>query len=324
MNYWSNTPKFMVSLLKAWWGGAATKENDFAYHYLPKYEKPLAWNTIIDDMYHGKMEGLFLHGTNFHANSPHAHKVFKGLSNLKWLVIDDCFPIDTAEFWKSSPEVKPESIQTEVLLLPGLNFAEKDGTFVNSGRVLKWRWKGPEGPGDARDEKWVYGDLFSRLKTLFAKEKTKFPDPILHLAWAYKNPLFPTAEEVLAEMNGYALADLEDRRKKTACEKGRPSGHLRTPARRRHDVLRRLDLRGRVSPVRKPGGGHRDRGPLGFGGLSELRFFMARQPAHSLQPRLRRPSGKPWGPNKKYLWWSDADKRWTGVDIPDIGACFEA
>ena len=129
MNYWSNTSKFMVSLLKAWWGGAATKENDFAYDYLPKYEKPLAWNTIIDDMYHGKMEGLFLHGTNFHANSPHAHKVFKALTNLKWLVVDDCFLIDTAEFWKSSPGAKPESIQTEVLVLPGPQLCRKGWHF---------------------------------------------------------------------------------------------------------------------------------------------------------------------------------------------------
>ena len=35
MNYWSNTPKFHVSLMKAWWGPAATAENNWAFVYLP-------------------------------------------------------------------------------------------------------------------------------------------------------------------------------------------------------------------------------------------------------------------------------------------------
>jgi formate dehydrogenase major subunit len=35
-NYWSNTPKFMVSFLKSLFGDAAKKENDFGFHYLPR------------------------------------------------------------------------------------------------------------------------------------------------------------------------------------------------------------------------------------------------------------------------------------------------
>src|SRR5438093_8241345 len=35
-NYWSNTPKFAVSFLKAMYGDAARKENDWAFHYMPK------------------------------------------------------------------------------------------------------------------------------------------------------------------------------------------------------------------------------------------------------------------------------------------------
>ena len=40
-NYWSNTPKFVVSFLKAMYGDAAKKENDFAFHYLPKSRSQL-------------------------------------------------------------------------------------------------------------------------------------------------------------------------------------------------------------------------------------------------------------------------------------------
>ena len=35
LNYWGNTPKFMTSLLKAYYGDKATKENGFGYSYLP-------------------------------------------------------------------------------------------------------------------------------------------------------------------------------------------------------------------------------------------------------------------------------------------------
>ena len=42
-NYWSNTPKFAVSFLKAMYGDAATKENDWAFDYLPKVDRKYSW-----------------------------------------------------------------------------------------------------------------------------------------------------------------------------------------------------------------------------------------------------------------------------------------
>ena len=44
-NYWSNTPKFAVSLLKAMYGDAAKKENGFAFDYLPKVDRNYSWVT---------------------------------------------------------------------------------------------------------------------------------------------------------------------------------------------------------------------------------------------------------------------------------------
>src|SRR5262249_26626698 len=51
MNYWQNYDKFMVSLLKATYGKAATKENDFGYSWLPKVDGNYSWMYICDDMY---------------------------------------------------------------------------------------------------------------------------------------------------------------------------------------------------------------------------------------------------------------------------------
>ncbi len=63
-NYWSNTPKFMVSFLKAMYGPAATKENDFAFNYLPKIDRKYSWVENWNDMYEGKVKGFFAFGMN--------------------------------------------------------------------------------------------------------------------------------------------------------------------------------------------------------------------------------------------------------------------
>jgi hypothetical protein len=39
-----------VSLLKAFYGDAATKDNDFAFNYLPKIDRRYSWAEIWDDM----------------------------------------------------------------------------------------------------------------------------------------------------------------------------------------------------------------------------------------------------------------------------------
>src|SRR5579862_4178072 len=52
-NYYSNTPKFAVSFLKAMYGDAAKKENGWAFDYLPKVDRNYSWVNIWDNMYRG-------------------------------------------------------------------------------------------------------------------------------------------------------------------------------------------------------------------------------------------------------------------------------
>ena len=56
-NYWGNTPKFAVSFLKALYGDAATKQNDWAFDYLPKVDRNYSWTHIWDNMYNGIVKG---------------------------------------------------------------------------------------------------------------------------------------------------------------------------------------------------------------------------------------------------------------------------
>src|ERR1051326_5183235 len=140
-NYWSNTPKFAVSFLKSMYGEAATKENDWAFHYLPKIDRKYSWAEIWDDMYKGTVKGLFAFGMNGVQIGPNSRKNIEALKKAEWLVVCEIYPDETSEFWKS-PAITAEDmkrIQTTVYRLPGAGFAEKDGTFVNSARWLQWK-----------------------------------------------------------------------------------------------------------------------------------------------------------------------------------------
>ena len=150
-NYYSNTSKFAVSLLKSMYGDAATKENDWAFNYLPKVDRNYSWAYIWDGMYRGNVKGLLTFGMNGVCIGPDSQKNIDALKKAEFLVVCDIYPDETSDFWRS-PGIKPEEmkqIQTEVYRLPGAGFAEKDGTFVNSARWLVWKWAAVPPPGDA-------------------------------------------------------------------------------------------------------------------------------------------------------------------------------
>src|ERR1044072_3435769 len=209
-NYWSNTPKFMVSFLKSLYGDSAKKENDFNYHYLPKIDRKFSWTEMWDEMYAGKVKGLFAFGMNGVAIGPNSHKNIEALKKADWLVVCDIYPEETAEFWNSPGISKDDmkNINTTVYRLPGAGFAEKDGTFVNSARWLQWKYVAVPPPGSAKVDQEILARLFLKVRELYQKGGGKFPDPILNLSWSYTTPQNPSLAEVAKEINGRALADL--------------------------------------------------------------------------------------------------------------------
>src|SRR5882757_8658944 len=141
LNYWSNTPKFVVSLLKALYGDAARKDNDFAFHYLPKIDRNYSWTEIWDNMYRGTVKGILAFGMNGVAIGPDSQKNIEALKKADFLVVGEIYPDETSEFWKS-PGITPDemkTIQTTVYRLPCAGFAEKDGSMTNSARWLQWK-----------------------------------------------------------------------------------------------------------------------------------------------------------------------------------------
>jgi formate dehydrogenase major subunit len=311
--WWSEMPKYIVSLLKAWFGESATKENGFCFEWLPAVSGNHSHMTTVADMADGKVKGYFVMGENPTVGSMHGALHRKGLRNLDWLVVRDFPLIETAEFWRTAPEiargeVKPEEIKTEVFFFPAATHTEKDGSFTNTQRMLQWHHKAIDPPGNCRSDLWFAYHLGKRLKALYANSTLEQDRAIQALTWDYaeEGPLRePSAEAVLKEVSGYTVADgkpvpgfttLRDDGS-TACGcwiySGSYADGINQPARR------------------KPQGEQTWVAPeWGWAWPANRRLLYNRASAD--------PDGRPWSERKKYVWWDEAQKKWTGYDVPDF------
>jgi formate dehydrogenase major subunit len=176
MNYWSNTPKFFVSLMKAFYGDAATKENGFAFDYLPKVDRDYSWTHIWDDMYNGKVKGMFAFGMNGVMIGPDTNKNINALKRADWLVVGEIYPDETSEFWRAPGITADEqrNIKTTVYRLPCAGFAEKDGSMTNSARWVTWKYAAVPPPGDARLDQDIVAQIFLRVRDLYRLHKRRW------------------------------------------------------------------------------------------------------------------------------------------------------
>ncbi|MBA7641639.1 Formate dehydrogenase 2 subunit alpha (cytochrome c-553) [subsurface metagenome] len=202
-NWWQHTPKYMVSLLKAWYGDSATTANEFAYQYLPKNSGNYSWISLFETMYAGTIKGLMCWGQNPAVCGPNVNMERKALDKLDWLVAVDLWETETAAFWKR-PGVNPSAIKTEVFLLPAAASFEKEGSVTNSGRWSQWRYKALNPPGEAKEDLWMINQLVLKLRDLYSSEGGPHAEAITRLAWEYGE--HPDPHTVAKEINGYDLA----------------------------------------------------------------------------------------------------------------------
>tara|TARA_Y100000588_G_scaffold355368_1_gene410477 strand:+ start:142 stop:2532 length:2391 start_codon:yes stop_codon:yes gene_type:complete len=206
VNYWSNYPKFFVSQMKSWFGDHASKDNGFAYDYLPKQRGDTTWLSMWDRAHQGKLEGFITLGFNPLLAGPDVPRLLRSMSQLKWKVVIDPFMLDTAEFWKADG-MKPEEIDTEVLYLPSSHWIEREGSFTNSGRWAQWKEKVVDPPIGVQPDTWIMSELFWRVRGLYEAEGGAYHEPIKNLSWDYFNPREPTMVELAKEINGRGLND---------------------------------------------------------------------------------------------------------------------
>ncbi len=236
--YWANFRKFIVSLLKAWYGEAATPANDFCFSWLPRVDADYSQLAYFDRMAKGEVKGYFLWGQNPGGGGPNAGLHRAGLRNLDWLVVADWFETESAVFWKSDPTGPPPAdIKTEVFFLPAAAAQEKEGSLTNTQRVLQWHGKAIDPLGDSRSDGWFIYDLGKRLKALYAGSTDPRDQPLLNLTWDYdfdEQPRLPDGtvsriegepdlEKVLMEINGYRIEARDERQSSPSPHDPRPS-----------------------------------------------------------------------------------------------------
>ena len=319
-NYWSNTPKFAVSFLKALYGDAASKQNDFAFHYLPKVDRNYSWTQIWDNMYRGSVKGLFAFGMNGVMIGPDTQKNIDALKKADWLVVGEIYPDETSEFWRA-PGITPDEmkkINTTVYRLPCAGFAEKDGSMTNSARWLQWKNAALPPPGDARLDQDIVAQIFLRVRDLYKKEGGKFPDPILNLTWQYTDPQHPALSDLAREINGKALADLTDPATQQIVKTGQ---QLPGFAWLKDDGTTSCGNWIYSGSWTEAGPQLARRGTEDPSGLGIYPNWAWSWPANRRVLYNRAscdPEGKPWDPERRQVWWNESAQRWVGNDVPDF------
>ncbi len=314
--YWGNMRAYAVSLLKSWWGDVATEENDYCFDYLPRLTGNHGTYETVKAQIEGGCKGYFVVGENPAVGSANGKMQRLGLANLDWLVVRDMQMIETATFWKNGPELETgelvtDEIGTEIFFLPAASHVEKAGSFTQTQRMLQWRDKAVQPPGDCKSELDFYYDLGERIRAKLAGSTDEMDRPLLDLTWDYPkdDEGDVDGESVLREINGTgpdgtalsSYTELKDDGS-TACGCWIYCGVYAdevNQARRRKPHWEQDEVAaewGWVWPANR-------------------RILYNRASAA--------PDGTPWSERKKYVWW-DADGgeegtgRWVGSDVPDF------
>ena len=111
--------------------------------------KGLTVTEMIKSILDGGVRGMYMLGENPFLSDPNINKVRKALSALDFLVVQDLFLTETAEFAD--------------VVLPASSYLEKDGTYTNTDRRVQLGRKVFDPPGDARVDWEIIQDIARRL-----------------------------------------------------------------------------------------------------------------------------------------------------------------
>ncbi len=301
---WTSRPKYIVSLLKAWYGDAAAERNGFGWEFLPKLGGNYSFVNLFEAMDAGTIKGLLCWGMNPAVSGPNSGMVREALGKLDWAVVVDLCETETADLWKA-PGTTPSDSQTEVFLLPAAASLEKEGSLMSSARWMQWRYQAVDPPGEAQSDLWIVDQLVRKLKSLYGADGGPNAQAITELAWDYGDP--PDAHRVAQEMNGYdlttgellpGLAGLKEDGT-TSCGNWLWCGSYTEAG----NMMARRD----------------NTDQSGIGLFSDWawafpcnRRIMYNRASVDLQ-------GNPWNPDKPVISWDEQSESWAG-DVPDGGS----
>ena len=319
--FWANMRSYLVSLLKAWWGPAATPDNDFCYGYLPRLTGSHGTYETVLAQLAGDCPGYFLLGENPAVGSSNGRMQRLAMAKLDWLVVRDFSLIESATWWKDGPEIetgemRTEDIGTEVFFLPAAAHTEKNGSFTNTQRMLQWHHEAVEPAGEARSDLWFAYHLGRIIREKLtaetaaaggAGEVAEMNRPVLDLTWDYPvkgRQQEPDAEAVLAEVNGWGA----DGKPVASYTQLKDDGSTASGC----WIYCGVYADGVNQAARRKPGEQQNwvANEWGWAWPANRRVLYNRASAD--------PDGKPWSDRKALVWWDEDAGKWAGHDIADF------
>ncbi|MGD6756065.1 formate dehydrogenase [Streptomyces sp. BH105] len=310
--FWADMRSYFVSLLKAYYGDAATAENDFCFDHLPRLTGDHSTYETVLAQLDGSCKGYFLMGENPAVGSANTRLQRLGMAQLDWLVVRDFSLIESATWWQDGPEIesgelRTEDIGTEVFFFPAAAHTEKSGSFTNTNRWVQWHHAAVEPTGDARSDLWFMYHLGRRIKEKLAGSTDPMDRAVLDLTWDYpvEGPLQePVADAVLAEINGRG----PDGAPLSAYTELKDDGSTRCGC----WIYCGVYADGVNQAARKKPASEQDwvAAEWAWAWPANRRILYNRASAA--------PDGTPWSERKAYVWWDADTGRWTGHDNPDF------
>jgi formate dehydrogenase major subunit len=309
--YWGHFDAYWISLMKAYFGEHATKDNDWLFERMPRIDEDNSVYWTFEQMLAGKVKGYILAGENPAVGNANGKLHRLGLAKLDWLVVRDIVEIESASFWHDGPEIesgelRTDQIGTEVFFLPAATHTEKDGSFTNTQRLLQWHWQAVEPKEDCRSELWFYFHLGRLIKQKLADSQEPRDELIQKLRWEYPTHSHieePDAEAVLAEING---TNLETGEPLSAYKELKPDGTTSCGC----WIYCGVFQEGVNQAARKKPQWEQDyvAAEWAWAWPDNRRIIYNRASAD--------PDGNPWSERKKYIWWNG--EKWDGSDTPDF------
>jgi formate dehydrogenase major subunit len=312
--FWGHMEEYFVSLMKAYYGDAATEHNQWCFDHLPRIDGDHSAYVFTKGMLDGTVKGFLVYGENPAVGSANGRFNRLAIANLDWMVVRDLVEIETASFWYRSPEIetgelRTEDIATEVFLMPAAAHTEKDGSFTNTQRLLQWHHTAVEPPGDCRSDLWFTYHLGRIIREKLRGSTEPRDRAILELAWDYPvegRIAEPSADAILREISGRGpdgkqLSGYTELKKdgSTSCGCWIYSGSYADGV---NQAARRTP-RAQQSYVAPE---------WGWAWPANRRILYNRASAA--------PGGEPWSERRRYVWWDATQGRWTGEDVPDFVA----
>ena len=313
--FWTKADTYGVSLLKSWYGAAAQPDNDFCFDHLPKLTGDHSTYQTVMGQVDGTVEGYFLVGQNPAVGSAQAKLHRMGLAGLKWLVVRDINLIESATFWQDGPEIetgelRTEDIATEVFFLPAATHTEKAGSFTQTQRMVQWRHKAVNPPGEAESELDFYVTLGEKLRARLAASGDPKDRALLDLTWDYPRDEHGEVDPltVLAEINGSHLTGDRAGQPLSAYTEMKADGSTAGGC----WIYTGIYADGVNQAARRKPGQEQDwvAGEWGWVWPANRRTLYNRASAD--------PEGRPWSERKAYVWWDEQAQEWTGHDVPDF------